>query len=154
MSLEKSDLIPSQVFKYIDILFLTALGLMTPPEDRIVSILSLAQILLSQKSPVSQWLSFIGLLGSVEKQVPFGRLHFRSILFCLRNQFRLGVHPLDKLVEADSEARLAINWWLDKGNSNRGQPLGPFLLDITVFTDASMTGWGAHAPSFQASGLW
>ena len=154
VSLEKSDLDPAQIFKYIGILFLTALGIMTPPEDRISAIESLGKLLLSQSKPASLWLSFIGLLSSAEKQVPFGRLHIRPIHFCLRRQFLLGVHPLDRLVTADQEAKQAINWWLNKENSLKGQPLGQFKPDLTLNTDASMTGWGAHAPGFQASNTW
>ncbi len=154
VNLEKSDLTPAQVFKYIGILFLTALGLMTPPEDRLLNIQTLGELLLSKECPASQWLSFIGLLGSAEKQVPFGRLNIRPIHFCLRHQFLIGVHPLEKLVKVNQEARQAILWWLDRSNTQKGQPLGQFQPDLTLNTDASMTGWGAHAPGFQASGDW
>ena len=123
VSLEKSDLIPSQIFKYIGILFLTALGLMRPPDDRIANISTLGQELLSKPCPASKWMSFIGLLGSAEKQVPFH--------FCLRHQFLLGVHPLDRLVSADPEAVAAINWWLQESNVKKGQPLGQFRPDVT-----------------------
>ena len=154
VSLEKSDLIPSQTFKYIGILFLTALGLMVPPEDRLLKVQSLGEHLLTGHHPASQWLSLLGLLGSAEKQVPFGRLHIRPIHFCVRRQFRIGVHPLHKLVEADQEARQAILWWLDRENTLKGQPLGQFVPDMTLNTDASEEGWGAHAPGVQASGVW
>ena len=43
MNFEKLDLIPSQVFKYADILFLMTISMMTPLEDRIANIQILDQ---------------------------------------------------------------------------------------------------------------
>ncbi|MDY6816767.1 MAG: reverse transcriptase domain-containing protein, partial [Pseudomonadota bacterium] len=91
VNLEKSDLVPSQRFKYIGIRFLTDLGLMSPPDDRIANIKSVSQTLIDQPASARQWLSLIGLLGSAEKQVPFGRIHIRPIHLCLRRQFLIGV---------------------------------------------------------------
>jgi len=154
VSLEKSDLVASQIFKYIGILFLTLLGLMRPPEDRVTKIQALGRELLSQLSPASQWMSFIGLLGSAEKQVPFGRIHIRPIHFCLRRQFRLGVHLLDRLIQADSAAVEAITWWCNESNLERGQPLGQFRPDLVLYTDACLKSWGGWSPDFQVSGEW
>ena len=155
VSLEKSDFVPSQTFQYIGILFLTLLGIMRPPDDRIDKILEMAQRILSGPQTARTWLSFLGLLGSAEKQVPYGRLHIRPIHFCLHSQYRALSHSLDHPVVVDQEAVQAINWWTNLDNLKAGQPLGRFHPDITLYTDASKTtGWGAHAPGFQASGQW
>lgn len=154
VNLEKSDLVPSQVFKYIGIRFHTDRGLMTPPDDRISSIKSVSQTLIDQPVTARQWLSLIGLLGSAEKQVPFGRIHIRPIHLCVRRQFLIGVHPLSRMVTADEDAIQALRWWMDDDNLLRGQPLGLYHPDVTLFTDASLSSWGAHADAFHASGQW
>ena len=154
VGLEKSDLDPSQTFIYIGILFLTHLGIMRPPEDRIANIQEMARCITSGPQSARSWLSFLGLLGSAEKQVPFGRLHIRPLQTCLRRQYRAELHPLAHLVVPDDEAIQAINWWTDLKNLRAGQPLGRFQPDLLLHTDASKASWGAHAPGFQASGYW
>ena len=54
------------------------------------------------------------------------------------------------------EALRAISWWTDLDNLHKGQPMGPFVPDRTIYTDASLSAWGAHSEdaSFQVSGLW
>lgn len=154
VSLEKSDLVPSQTFTYIGIRFLTDRGLMSPPDDRVSNIRVACQAVIKQPTTARQWLSLIGLLGSAEKQVPFGRIHIRPIHLCLRRQFLIGVHPLSRLVSIDKDAEQAMHWWMDDANLLRGQPLGLYQPDVTLFTDACLASWGAHTETFHASGLW
>lgn len=155
---EKSMLIPSQDFVYVGIRFQTLRGVMVPPEDRIEKI-SLAAVPLFQ-GPVSAryLLSFLGLVGSAEAQVPLGRLHIRPIQVCLRTQFHMGVHSLSYLVSVVGhlDAIQAIQWWCYRENLMRGMPLGPFVQNRTLYTDASMSHWGAHSEDhdFQVSGTW
>ena len=155
VNLAKSDLDPSMIFIYIGVCFLTALGVTVPPDDRISKIQeSIRSLIRAGTAPASTWLSLIGLLGSAEKQVPFGRLHIRPIHFCVRRQFCLGVHALSRPVTLDREALDGLNWSLHTDNLRAGQPLVQFAPDVTLFTDSSLTHWGAHAPGFQASGAW
>lgn len=154
ISLEKSDLDPSQLFKYIGIFFKTLLGVMVPPEDRLASIRRLGQLLLETRPQAKDWASFIGLISSAERQVPFGRLRIRPIQQCLARQFSWGLDPGTKEVLPDLPALEAVRWWMDSANTMKGMPLGQFQPDLSLYTDASMASWGAHAPGFQASGYW
>ncbi len=153
--LEKSDLNPSQVFTYIGIRFLTDVGLMVPPQDRLDKIETTGKSLIKEKGGAARlWLSLIGLMGSAERQVPRGRLRIRPIQHCLRAQFLIHIHELSDLVYMNTPARKAIEWWLSRENTLAGQPLGPFTPDIVLVTDASLDAWGAHAHHFQARGTW
>jgi hypothetical protein len=155
VSLEKSETTPTQDFLYIGVRFLTLLGVMVPPEDRFTKIQSLGQQLIEARTcPASLWLSLIGLLGSAEKQVPLGRLRIRPLHCCLRRQFSIGVHSLSRPVSVDQESVEAVEWWMDRNNVSKGQPLGQFQPQITLYTDSSLDRWGAHADGFQASGAW
>jgi len=158
VNVDKSMLVPSQDFVYIGVRFLTLLGVMVPPDDRILKIFSAAQHLLQGPVTAKRFLSLLGLLGSAEKQVPTGRLHLRPLQVCLRAQFSMGVHQLSHLVSVANypAAIQALHWWSDRDNLMVGQPLGPFVGDHTLYTDASMTQWGAHddTTTFQVSGVW
>jgi hypothetical protein len=152
----KSMLTPSQDFEYIGVRYLTHLGLMTPPLDRILKIWERVKLLRQGPVTARVALSVIGLLGSAERQVPSGRLNFRALQVCLRAQFRMGVHSLDFLVSFHNDPSVlqALDWWSLPENVFKGQSLGPFLQHRTLFTDASMTHWGAHSDAFQVSGAW
>jgi hypothetical protein len=155
INLPKSMLDPTQDYIYIGVRFLTAQGLMKPPDDRISKILECIQKIKSlDPAPARIWMSLLGLLGSAEKQVPLGRLHIRPLQTCLHSQFRWGVHPLDFPVALNSKCFIALEWWSDLENLSKGQPLGPFQPDHTLFTDASLTSWGAHVDELQFSGQW
>ena len=154
VSLEKSDLDPSQEFQYIGVLFRTLLGIMVPPEDRVANIRRLASLLLESRPQARDWATFIGLLSSAERQVPFGRLRIRPIQQCLSRQFSWGLDPGTKEVLPDAATREAVRWWSDPANLLKGMPLGPFQPDVSLYTDACEVGWGAHAQDFQASGTW
>jgi hypothetical protein len=71
MNEEKSDLTPSQNFIFIGIRFCTCMGLMFPPPDRIVKIMSRVRQLPALKfCQAREFLSLIGLLISAADQVP------------------------------------------------------------------------------------
>jgi hypothetical protein len=76
MNEEKSDLTPSQDFISIGIRFCTRVGLMFPPQDRIVKIMSRVRQLSALKfCQAREFLSLIGLLNSAADQVPHGWLY-------------------------------------------------------------------------------
>jgi hypothetical protein len=76
MNEEKSDLTPSQDIIFIGIRFCTRVGLMFPPPDRIVKILSrVRQLSARMFCQAREFLSLIGLLSSAADQVPHGRLY-------------------------------------------------------------------------------
>ena len=150
----RSPEIGPRPFSDIGFLFLTHLGIMRSPEDRIANIQEMARWITSGPQSARSWLSFLGLLGSAEKQVPFGRLHIRPLQTCLRQLYRAELHLLAHLVVTDDEAIQVFNWWTDLKNLRAGQPLGSFQTDFLLHTDASKASWGAHFLGFQAFGYW
>ena len=153
----KSLLIPSQDFTYVGVRYLTLQGIMIPPEDRLVKIFNAIQPLLRGQVTARFTLSLLGLLNSVEKQVPFGRIHIRPIQVALRSQFQLALHPLDTPVSFLHlpDCIQALHWWLDPRNLTKGQPLGLFVPDLTLYTDATLQCWGAHdLHNLQLCGVW
>ena len=56
---------PTRDFVYIGVHFLTSLGLILPPDDRIQKILEcIARVVVQDPAPANTWLSLLGLLGS------------------------------------------------------------------------------------------
>ena len=82
---EKSDLIPTQKIVYLGIQIDTIQGRAFPSEPRVQKLIEL--ILLFRESdslPAWEWLRLLGHLVSLEKLVPWGRSHLRSIQYQLQ----------------------------------------------------------------------
>ena len=137
VNLEKSELEPKQVFDFVGYQFDFRAGRVQPTpnqrhnlQDKIVEILSLPTC------PVWQFMSLIGLLTATEKQVHLGRLHMRSILWHLKNNWRIP-ESLEKVIPIARSLHPHLQWWLQKDNVLTGQPLHPIKHALQIFTDAS-----------------
>jgi len=108
----------------------------------------------NSQSSARKVLSLIGLLVSMEKQVPFGRCFLRPLQWGLALQWRIARDHLDDLVQITPEMKEALRWWLSRANTTKGKPLEQFVPDLQLFTDASQMAWGAHMNEWEVSRLW
>ena len=85
VNLQKSELEPKQVFEFVGYQYDLSHGLVKPTQNRWESILQKVQsILTSPTCRVRHFMSLMGLLTAMEKQVPLGRLHMRPIKWHLK----------------------------------------------------------------------
>jgi hypothetical protein len=140
MNEEKSELTPSQDFIFIGIRFCTRVGLMFPPPDRIVKILSAQKFCQAR-----DFLSLIGLLNSAADQVPHGRLYLRPLQLLLLSRWRPHRDPLDR---GNSPSRIPTKRRLEiLGLRNSSQSGGVVSFpppQLSMFTDTANIGLGAH----------
>ena len=154
VNLEKSELVPKQIFDFVGYQFDLRAGRvrLTPDrwqnlQDKILEIMSLPHC------PVRQFMSLIGLLTATEKQVHLGRLHMRPIQWHLKQHWRIP-ESLEKVIPIPSSLHPHLQWWLQEDYVLTGQPLHPIKHALQIFTDASKEGWGAHLNEFTARGTW
>ena len=94
ISWKKSELVPSQDFIFLGEHYRTDLGLVFPPEEKIVTLQFLVNNFFQISSvPARQFLQLIGFLMDV---IPLGRLHIRPIQWYLREFW----HPVTQMWEA------------------------------------------------------
>ena len=98
-------------------------------------------------------MSLIGLLASMEKMVPEGRLHMRPFQFHLKEHWKFP-QPLDSLLPWTEAISAHLDWWQNPANVMKGSDLHPKDHSIQLFTDASNKGWGAHLEQSSTQGLW
>jgi hypothetical protein len=155
MNEEKSDLTPSQDFISIGIRFCTRVGLMFPPSDRIVKIMSRVRQLSALKfCQAREFLSLIGLLTSAADQVPRGRLYLRPLQLLMLSRWRPHRDPLDREIPLPEKFG---NFVTQRFISiRRCCYLHPPPPNLSMFTDVSNFGWGAHANEVDLStkGTW
>ena len=98
-------------------------------------------------------MSLIGLLASMEKRVPEGRLHMRPFQFHLKEHWRF-LQSLDTLLPWTETISAHLEWWQNPTNVMKGADHYSKDPSIQLFTDASNEGWGAHLEQTSTKGLW
>ena len=154
---EKSDLVPAQVFTFIGMEFLTHTNIVRVPQSRQMKILETVRMF-SQKTSVSarDFLSLLGQLNAAADLVMLGRLHLRPLQVSLRNQWRPQNLPYSHQIRMTSEILYHLKWWLQEDRYHQGIPLKIDPPSHTLFTDASLSGWGANVEpeGLLFHGLW
>ena len=154
VNLDKSELVPKQIFDFVGYQFDLRAGRVRPTPDRWQNLQDkILEIMSLPHCPVRQFMSLIGLLTATEKQVHLGRLHVRPIQWHLKQHWRIP-ESLEKVIPIHRSLHPHLQWWLQEDNVLTGQPLHPIKHALQIFTDASKEGWGAHLNKFTARGTW
>ena len=150
---EKSELKPTQVHSFVGYEYHLDSALVKPTQERWLKLQDLILRLKSKHVLTARCLmSLIGLLASMEKMVPEGRLHMRPFQFHLKEHWR---YPqlLDSLLPWTEAIAAHLDWWQNPSNEMKGADLHPKDHSIQLFTDASNEGWGAHLDQNSTKGL-
>ena len=141
---EKSELISSQVFSFVDYKYHLDSVLVKPTQERWLKLQDLILRLKSKHVLTARCLmSLIGLLASMEKMVPEGRLHMRPFQFHLKEHWRYP-QSLDCLLPWTESFSAHLDWWQNPVNVLEGADLHPKDHSIQLFTHSSNKGWGAR----------
>ena len=142
---KKSNLVPAQVFTFIGMEFLTHINIVRVPQSRQMKILETVRMS-SQKTSVSarDFLCLLGQLNAAADLVMLGRLHLRPLQISLRNQWKPQNLPYSHQIGMTTEILQHLKWWYQEDLYHQGIPLRIDPPSHTIFTDASLSGWGAH----------
>ena len=155
VNLGKSKLIPSQDLTYLGVRFLLDLQLANPSEVHLQQIRTWVSLLLHQDNlPACKWAQFLDLLNFVAHFIPHGRLAIRPIHQHLAANWDFNGNHADTPIPQAPSLTQDLLQWTDPQFVAQGIPLLPPPAHSTLFTDASLEGWGAHYHQHQASGLW
>ena len=155
--LRESDLVPAQVFTFIGMEFLTHNNIVRVPQARQMKILESVRIFL-QKTSVSarDFLSLLGQLNAAADFVMLGQLHLRPLQISLHKLWQPQKFPLDHQIGLTTKILQHLKWWLQEDLYLHGIPMKIDPPSHTIFTDASLSGWGAHVEpeGLLFHGLW
>ncbi|XP_064107960.1 uncharacterized protein LOC135216517 [Macrobrachium nipponense] len=112
------------------------------------------RFLLRQEQPAQLWQVVIGHLSSLEKLIPHGCIHLRSLQWRLKECWSQAQDLQSFLVPLMEEVREDLAWWLDDRNLLIGVELRTPPPEMLLFSDASNEGWGAHLKKLLVSGVW
>ena len=155
LNFKKSELVPSQSFDFIGAHFNLRLSLVFPKEENCQKCLErIRSFLSSHWHTAEMWQSLLGHLVAQFRFVPFGRLYLRPIQWHLQESWdQLEGDPQD-LVPISPLIVACLQWWISQLTHPVGVPLVPPPTTLTIFTDASERGWGAHVGLQEFQGTW
>jgi len=152
---DKSDLVPRQQFVYLGALYNLIKFVVSMSEENVSKLRELVRTFLSKPSqPAQTWLQVLGFLVSQEKFTRFGRLRLRAVQWELRRQWSQATGSLTDLVPITPVTTAALHWWLDLAASGAGAPISAPPATLSIHTDASTVGWGAHSDTREFHGIW
>ena len=149
---KKSNLSPSQEFRYLGIEWNTVSHSLLLPRDKVVSYLNQARLLLNlKKVKLKQLQSLAGSLNFASIASPLLKVKLKD-LYRLINRFFKTKSKKSRPIPPDLRGCiLSCTRLLKKAKS---RPLATPPISLIAYTDASSTGWGFHYKEVRKRGLW
>ena len=142
---EKSNFTPTVNPEFLGAIIDIPLLKASPTEHRIIKIQNVGKSLSSKPvSKAKDWQQFLGLLASLMDLVPFCRMQMRPLQLHLRKSFRPKTHRQNKMVPLTQPMEERIQAWITRPNLSQGKGTQVLTPELTIITDASHQGWGAH----------
>ena len=152
---EKSCPTPTQSLIYLGANIDLTKGRVFPSEERLRSLREAVSVVESTAfCTASSWLRMLGLMASMIDVLPLCRLRMRPLQFHLLSVFRPADRDLRVSVPLSVGIRPHLEWWKADVNLREGIPFGIWRPQLTVTTDASLSGWGAFCQARTLSGVW
>ena len=151
---KKSELIPKQRLVFLgEILDFTSLTAFATDDrkNQVCDLISRASQ--HQGLPFCQAESLLGLLTATFPTVHLGRLHLRWLQIEVIRVIRRGRHP-QTWVPITGQVSKSLQWWTSRDRWTPGVPFRPPSPQVTVYTDASLKGWGIICEEASWSGSW
>jgi hypothetical protein len=86
--------------------------------------------------------------------IPFAQAHYRSLQRFYIAQAQAANFNLKYRCNLSSEAREDLTWWISNLDMAKGKVFFPQTPDLEIYTDASLSGWGACCNEIRTRGSW
>ncbi|KZS13077.1 Uncharacterized protein APZ42_021816 [Daphnia magna] len=155
INLEKSVGVLSQVMEYLGLIIDSrslSLGLR---REKIVEIRDLCLAMLRRESvSLREIAKILGNLVWAVKAIPFAQAHYRGIQMQYIEGCKTFGNSLQSTVSLDSKSKQDLVWWATNGIRSNGKPMSATEPDLIIYSDASLSGWGAVFNEVSTRGPW
>ena len=118
------------------------------PAEKIQNIFSLGRSILDSSAvKIREFARFIGFIVSSFDAFPHGKLHYRALEFAKTKALSNSKGDFDAEFVLNTSSRMEIEWWLSQPPDCFSTPIITPPINITIYTDASNSGWGAYSQS-------
>jgi len=151
----KSSIIPSQIMQYLGMVINSREMTFSLPEDSLVRMQEMCRRALGHdRVRIRDLASIMGNFSWAILAIPFAQSHYRSVQQSFIGALSANGRDFDGFVSLSGRARTELEWWVSSAESVNGRPFFPFEPDLTIFSDASLGGWGASCNGVTTRGPW
>ena len=150
----KSILIPTQILVFLGIVISSLDMTISLTPEKIEKILHMVRHSLdAEYIAIRVVASCIGLLVSSFPSVQFGPLYYRNLEICKTRALYRAKGDFDAPIALTVKVFSELSWWLDNVQTV-SSPIKTPGIDLTVYSDVSLEGWGATNLHSTAGGRW
>ena len=151
---EKSELTPVQRISHLGLIWDSLEYTVSVPLDKLKDVQTKCRVALSSRVTVRRLSSILGSIEYFRWGFPYAAIHYRGLQRFVNTCLATGLSYGSKVSASDS-AKDDLRWWADAGSSLTPRSLAPFSASLTVYSDASMSGWGGWTSyGREAFGSW
>ena len=151
---KKSFLIPTRNLDFLGFTVDTVKMTLSLPTDKVDKIIKKCRKLLSARTvKVRELAEMVGLLTSSVKAILPAPLHYRHMQMTQAKGLMSG-RSYETKVSLPPQTIQDLKWWIDNIVNQNGKAIMTPSPDLTIETDASLSGWGAAWGSQRIGGAW
>lgn len=150
----KSRLLPVRKCQYLGFIYNSIDLTISLPNLKILALIKLiTDVMRRKKCVIRIFAKVTGKLVSICPAVRYGWLHLKPFERAKYRALKQSQGDYNKIMEIPESLLSDISWWLNKIPLARNTLKSP-KFEIEIFSDASLTGWGAHCAGISSHGLW
>lgn len=151
---KKSVLQPVNRIQFLGYIFDSREMTISLPENKITDILKLLSKTKNKHLlRIRTFASLVGKLVSISPAINYGWFHTKPFEIVKIKNLQSNNMNYNKKMIIPQELNQDFDWWLMNIN-NTGKSILSKQFSLEIFSDASMTGWGAHCNGQKAKGFW
>ncbi len=125
------------------------------PQEKMDQVLKLCKKALGSKDIALRDISkILGNFAWAIHSIPFAQMHYRQIQDFHIKQLHKWDRDLSKRIILPAEARSNLDWWINNLQIVNGKPFFPRSPHLEIYSDASLSGWGAICDDVRTRGPW
>lgn len=141
---EKSHPSPTQTLEFLGmVLDSPSLAFISPEKKRDKTRKLCVQALKHNRIKLRDLAKVMGNFALAIPAVPFAQAHYRKVQRYLIRALHKNMGDFESFLTLSEEAKADLSWWITSMDSSKGIVIFSGEPDITIFWDASLTGWGA-----------
>jgi hypothetical protein len=151
---EKSILIPTQRIVFLGFVLDSLKMCVSLTPERAQKLIEACQKLLQNACPtIREVAQVLGMMTSSFPGVMFGPLHYRSLDMDKTNALKQSKGNFEGKMSMSQESITEVKWWITS-LPEAYNPINHGEVEVTISTDASLTGWGACIDTTTTGGSW
>lgn len=151
---KKSVLDPTRQLIYLGIHINSQTLTLFVPQEKVKKLTKKCTDLITNAQPTLRKLSStMGALRATSIAFTPAPIQLRNIQQLLKAGLK-STQNYETIITLDKPSRLELKWWIENMNTYNGTPISLIPPELTISTDASLMGWGAHCRGQDAGGQW